>query len=223
MVGVSNSEEKSTSPIVAIKMSDAAIASRPLEDLVTINVIKFSGEPLLHNVHLEASTKVSHLRALANTQLHKDLGHDASEVSALVSIDGVRLCDTTTLKDCGTIQCNPVTAIVTAIDELKDIEIMFHGLMKTRELVPISSFPSLKAHCDLQGNGGSVYYETSGMYGGFNTTLSQDEGAEPGSRWRLHCKFWSDLCERYADAYEITRKDGIVSVVSDAVYAYNQA
>lgn len=189
-----------------------------------VNVVTFNGEFLLQGVVLSDSDKLQHLRELANEQFQKKSGHDASEVSALVSANGQRLCDSTLVKDSGLIKGSIVTAIVTAIDELKELEGLFHELMKARHQtfvpshVSLGPLPSLKDHFEQKGNGGAEYYDlTFGMYGGFDATLSKNETATPGSQWELSCKLWSCHCERYGEALKITRKRGIEAIGDDVI------
>merc|ERR1712070_1151123 len=89
-----------------------------------------------------------------------------------------------------------VTAVVTKLDDLQMIEMLFHGLIMKRngcEGNPTRLtdngfvFPSLKDHVAKHGeNGGSSeWYAVPGMYGGFNTRVAKDPECET---WKLSCE-----------------------------------
>lgn len=218
------SDGKCTSELSHAEDDRLACMLRTFEKYMPVHIVQMNGEPLLRNARLSATDKISRLRELANARLHNDPMNATKEVSALVSAGGHRLCDATTFENSGLTHGSIVTAVVTGVDELQEIEGMFHELMK-KYCIHCELFsnialelPSLRDIALQKGEGWSDYYEPSCMYGGFDTTVSKSENAKPGSQWELHCKYWNSLCEGYVEAYKITWKSGVVPVSEEWIW-----
>jgi hypothetical protein len=189
----------------------------PTDPSIEVNVVYASGKKLLHGINVPLDNSVSHLRNLANEELHKDPALAFNCVSHLVSENGSILEDTATIEESNLIEGSTVTAVV-FLDELSKIEKLFHDLIRQTtghfllKKSPQWEFPSLTKHVEKQEHDGqsewTQFYAVPGMYGGFQTTLHKDDSAEVGSQWKLTCESWCRVVEGSEEAHEITFHGG---------------
>merc|ERR1712216_158534 len=142
--------------------ADEAAAAEDTAEQISLQVVLISGESLLAEVCLRPSDKFSRLRQLANESLRTDAANAKMKVTALTLEDGVCIDssseDAITIMESGLCNGSNVTAVVTELDELDEIETLFHGLiMKRNGCVGAPekltgkdfTFPSLREHVEV--------------------------------------------------------------------------
>lgn len=190
------------------------------EKCITLQIQLMSGDHLFVDAKVPVGSTVASVRKLATKKLRESAGDAKNEVSALVSAEFGDLIDACTVTDCGLVDGSILTAVITEeVDELQQIETLFHGLimdrMHCREHPSTLTdkgfvFPSLKEYTE---KGGESWLPVPGMYGGFNTHITKDET----SSLKLVTESWSRVCEGSGQRHEITVADGVQLVAQGFV------